>query len=234
MKLEQMVSDAEIAVTKSTNINARAREIVRDLEDQYDQWEGTADERNLSGTWKATRAHLTCIACQQTLGPQNYRAPCRHLFCFDCLRQLFEASYRGEKAWPARCCATRLPVETDTALQTVIEGESLRTYRKLAEEYDAEDRIYCGQTQCSAFIPKRFVVEMLDTAICPTCFSETCVKCKQAAHFGTCPIDEELERTKRLAGRRGWSTCSKCARVIEKAWGCNHMRYEVQDSRSGI
>lgn len=120
-------------------------------------------------------------------------------------------------------------MQEDAELRALMGAESLRTWRRLAEEYDSEDRIYCSKAPCSAFIPRRFIVETLDAAICPACFAETCIKCKQAGHVGDCPIDEGLEKTRQLASDSGWRACSNCARLVEKNGGCHHMRYETPE-----
>ena len=198
-----MVSDAETAVTNSLNIAGRAHETLRYFEEQADRRTEEADAINRSrrrvASYTAPPAYFSCMCCTERVGIRHFQAPCQHVFCGTCL------------------------------IRALMGAESLRTWRRLAEEYDSEDRIYCSKAPCSAFIPRRFIVETLDAAICPACFAETCIKCKQAGHVGDCPIDEGLEKTRQLASDSGWRACSNCARLVEKNGGCHHMRYETPE-----
>lgn len=88
------------------------------------------------------------------------RTPCGHVYCIECLRQLFQASMQDETLMPPRCCRQEIPIPL--AKLTAKEIEDFNAKRL---EYSTVDRLYCYQPTCSTFIPPSFIVNSVGT--CP-------------------------------------------------------------------
>ncbi|KAL1871635.1 hypothetical protein Daus18300_004635 [Diaporthe australafricana] len=120
----------------------------------------------------------------------------------------------------AQCCEQPVPFDENRAF---LDAEIAQQFPKKVLEYSTphRNRTYCCNRDCAAFIPNE--VGEHTTASCDECGSRTCIACKNAAHDGVCPVDEELQRVLRLANHEGWQRCSSCGAMVELDTGCLHM-----------
>jgi hypothetical protein len=88
------------------------------------------------------------------------RAPCRHIYCVGCLRNLFTASLQDETLMPPRCCRQEIPVAL-----AQLTPEEIEEFNAKRLENSTVDRLYCSQPTCSAFIPPALIVNSVGT--CP-------------------------------------------------------------------
>ncbi|KAK8127919.1 hypothetical protein PG984_009027 [Apiospora sp. TS-2023a] len=186
-------------------------------------------QRAESSRWAATRLPVhapaqpfrvhECIACGEMRQSKDLsRAPCKHQYCRDCLRRLFEDSMLDETLFPPRCCKKNLPLDENIKF---LPPKVVKTFRKKAIEFSTPNRTYCHRKGCSAFIsPKRCVDGV---ARCGACKAETCTNCKSASHGGDCPHDEQLQQVIAMAQNQGWQRCRNCRTMVELDYGCNHM-----------
>jgi hypothetical protein len=99
----------------------------------------------------------------------------------------------------------------------------VRAYEEKKVEFGTEDRVYCADPVCSAFIHVKGVGT--EKATCMKCGKVTCVMCKAAAHVGDCPKDTAMQHLLATAKEEGWQRCRACRRVVELDTGCNHITY---------
>ena len=160
------------------------------------------------------------------------KTPCDHNYCKDCLVSLVSAATTDESLFPVRCCRINIPIESVTRyLPTAL----LATFQAKAKEFStpANARVYCCIPTCSAFLGNAEEVKQnrlvhwmssYSNLRCDNCRVETCVDCRQRAHPNdTCKQNNAAEQVKNLARSQGWQTCPACKRIIELAFGCNHM-----------
>ncbi|KAK3113654.1 hypothetical protein LTR53_008836, partial [Teratosphaeriaceae sp. CCFEE 6253] len=169
---------------------------------------------------EAALERLRCVGCYENTRPGAYlRAPCNHVYCTDCLSQLFERSMAEETLFPPRCCMQAiLLTEAEDVLQPAVAEEFASRFVELSTAH----RTYCFEPTCATFIPPDAIRG--DVAVCPTCVRITCAMRKQASHAGRdCPRDEALQQLLETAQEEGWRRCGNCSRVIELNYGCNHI-----------
>ncbi|KAK4914332.1 hypothetical protein LTR49_017470 [Elasticomyces elasticus] len=162
---------------------------------------------------------VLCRACNDHCPVDDtIKATCTHVYCDDCLDTLYRASMTDETLFPPRCCRQELPWDkAKHHLDTTLKGE----FETKRVELRAKDRTYCHVPTCSVFINPADYVD--DDAPCPNGCANTCIKCKQAAHVGECPKNEELEALLATAKLNDWQTCYDCRRMVELKIGCFHM-----------
>ncbi|CAD0083636.1 unnamed protein product, partial [Aureobasidium vineae] len=133
---------------------------------------------------------ITCVACTDQLPWFDIlEASCGHRYCVECLTVLFRDSMVDETMYPPRCCRQAIPLD-DAKL--VLHPKLVRDFEKKSIELDTQDRTYCFDPRCSAFIPTQRIAD--DVAGCLDCGKGTCATCKAAAHRGDCPRDENLQQ----------------------------------------
>ena len=184
-------------------------------EPENSAWAGLRRRRQDSGN-----LNRQCEACRE---PKEYidliAAPCRHEYCRDCLRGLFDASLTDESLFPPRCCRTPIPIKDVGIFLT---KELKQKFEDKKVEFGTPNRTYCSRPLCSVFIVSENIIE--DTAVCPECFTQTCTMCKSEAHAGAdCPNDTALQGVLDLADENGWQRCYACRRMVELDVGCNHI-----------
>jgi hypothetical protein len=90
-----------------------------------------------------------------------------------------------------------------------------------------ESRIFCPNTACGEFIPRRGKIDPKHPleVVCRKCRSRACSTCKRAAHaFGQdCPADWELDAVLQMGEKSGWRRCYKCRTLVELTQGCSHI-----------
>ncbi|KAL7938805.1 hypothetical protein V8C35DRAFT_289242 [Trichoderma chlorosporum] len=168
---------------------------------------------------KATKRRR-CIVCNDEFPfAETLRCACSHDYCRECLSNYVKKAIDDESIFPPRCCGQPIPLTGVN--QIFISSDILGKYRAKELEYNAEKRVYCHIPACSTFIPKQFFKD--EVATCVKCSKKTCVICKGASHEGDCPKDTATADLLRVAGDRGWKRCYRCRRVVELAYGCNHI-----------
>ena len=142
----------------------------------------------------------------------------RHVYCRNCLRDLFVLSITDESLFPPKCCGSIIPVSLIDEKLTLEESNA---FHDAETEYSTSNRVYCAQFDCGRFISMKDVVD--DRAHCGACGNETCIHCKREAHHGDCPADEALQNLIAYAAEEHWQRCFGCGAMVERPEGCNHM-----------
>lgn len=160
-----------------------------------------------------------CVACGEDKKFFDVaRAPCRHEYCRECLKDLFQTSITDESLFPPRCCRLSIPIGS---VRLFLNSELVHAYERKKIEFDTPNRTYCCLPTCSAFIRTENIQE--EVAICLDCGTETCTTCKMGAHQGDCPNDVALQQVLQAASENGWQRCYSCWRIVELNYGCNHI-----------
>lgn len=175
---------------------------------------------------EATAALLTCTGCESLFTRhQSFKAPCdRHYYCRECLANFFEYTIGDEMLYPPKCCNHEILLKN---VKTLLDDKLVARYADKKIEYDTEPtkRTYCSGDNCKTFIPETSIED--EVAICSDCGKRTCTICKEAAHRGDCPKDEDTQSLLELADNEGWQRCynTKCHRVVALTIGCNHITW---------
>lgn len=205
------------------------RKIAEDLEDHENNFEEALETAAFGWTYKedndevieapAEVRYVSYIACADDFPEYEIvKVPCNHVYCHDCLAQLYESSMTDETLYPRRCCHQEFP----WALVRHALSQQLRSRCGAKRvELDTKNRTYCHQNACSAFINPNKIHGTI--APCPRCRSDTCSTCKNAWHRGACPRDELMDELMQTANRNEWQRCYGCCPVIELKTGCNHI-----------
>lgn len=179
----------------------------------------------LSGVHQeAHAALLTCTGCDSRFTRhQSFKAPCdRHFFCFECLANFFEYTIGDESLYPPKCCDAEISLDN---VKKLLDDKLVARYEKKKVEYDTvpTKRTYCHGLKCNTFIPESSIEN--DVATCSDCGKRTCTICKEKAHRGDCPKDEDTQSLLDMAEKEGWQRCynTKCHRVVALTIGCNHI-----------
>jgi len=145
--------------------------------------------------------------------------PCGHHYCGRCLTQIFKAATTDGFRYPPRCCR---PISLDQA-RRLLNMKVEKDYLEKRVEWDTNDRTYCSNKNCLAFI--RPAIIRGKKATCSKCGKTTCSECKTAAHYNETPCgkDNDLQKALSLIQRNRWQRCTDCGEGIERTEGCNHM-----------
>jgi hypothetical protein len=184
-----------------------------------DECNGGQAESSSSAVGRREQTEV-CEACREEVNTfELAHAPCGHVYCRTCLRDLFEAAMMDESLFPPRCCRQHISPEENCILLT---AELIQRFDKKKIEFTIINRTYCCMPTCSTFIEPQYISS--DIATCPDCSSKTCAICK-GAHEGDCPNDVALQQILEVARENGWQRCYACRTLVELDHGCNHMRY---------
>lgn len=211
------VSDAKFL----TVLRDRAKGQPNEKDDRHDQRGTGYNDSVKHGNGPRTSQ---CVCCMTNFTSQEtVTCRCSHIYCHDCLGDFFRRALTDESTFPPKCCNQPIPVDDDD-IKAVL-GESLiAEYRDKKEELETQDRTYCSNQECSAWIPPRHFEAEIGVAKCPKCQASTCTVCKSAAHEGAdCPEDEGTKTILDLAKQENWRQCYQCHRVVELTQGCWHM-----------
>ncbi|KAI1074392.1 hypothetical protein F5B20DRAFT_596094 [Whalleya microplaca] len=160
-----------------------------------------------------------CDACGDQINLDKLAtAPCQHEYCSECLTRLFYDATRDETLFPPRCCRQPIPLDDNLAY---IDTDVVEEFFEKSVEFSTSNRIYCHNADCASFIPPANCINQVAT--CNSCASRTCTTCKNAAHGGDCPDDEQLQQVLQLAREEGWQRCGRCRSMVELNVGCYHM-----------
>jgi hypothetical protein len=169
--------------------------------------------------YQSDRCH-TCTACMDSKAWfEVHAADCKHEYCEDCLRRLFEDSYKDESLFPPRCCQKPFPVENNASLTVHLPLDLVSRWPLRKIEVNTKDRTYCHK--CGTFILPATI--MNNRAKCGTCDIDTCSKCKKPYHFFGCLVDVAEQQVIELARKEGWQRCTGCRGMVELKKGCHHM-----------
>ena len=152
--------------------------------------------------------------------------PCGHHYCDICIRVLINQAATDEGKMPPRCCSKAIPGHV---VKMVLSKEDQQIFMKSVLQFSTpwEARIFCPNTACGEFIPKRDKIDPKHPfeVVCRQCTQQACSICKRAAHaFGQdCPMDWELDAVLLMGEKSGWRRCYKCRNLVELTQGCSHI-----------
>lgn len=150
-------------------------------------------------------------------------APCKDLYCVNCLKDLFIRATADESLFPPRCCRQEIPFDL---VGNLLSEEEIRVFDNAAVEFNTHDRTYCSNQSCGKFILPERINNETSRAECHSCDTDTCSLCKHAFHGGDCTTDNALESVLNLAKGEGWQRCPDCKTMVELTYGCYHITYE--------
>ncbi|KAM0140739.1 hypothetical protein ACHAP3_002417 [Botrytis cinerea] len=166
-------------------------------------------------------SQVQCSLCQESQDIQlNFAFPCGCVYCSTCLRGRFTRAIEDESMFPVSCC---LDVDDLTLAYHLLSPEIIRDYEDKKIEYESEDRMYCSNKFCSAFIAQERIKGHQAFCKKSACGMVTCTKCKSEWHDGECSRDYDKELVLAEAQRQGWKQCGNCGTLIEYAAGCPKM-----------
>lgn len=148
---------------------------------------------------------------------------CNHVWCRTCLTEMFDLAAKNESNYPIRCCASTTAMALDLpGVVSLVGRAAISAIQAKVVEYGTEDKTYCHEPRCSAFIAPDTINER--QATCGACQQNTCAQCKAEYHEDKCDRanDEAFEQWRQ---DNEAATCNVCHRVIIISHGCNHMRY---------
>ncbi|KAJ9669254.1 hypothetical protein H2201_000606 [Coniosporium apollinis] len=211
-KLEDTTEEETIERVAEHGIKKKLDQKITDKSDEK------SDERSPASTCYA------CVACADLKPYMDCLVlrcqPEPHVYCLDCVVNLFKASISDTSLFPPRCC--REPISIESARPFLAE-DSIRTFEEKSLELSTPNPIYCCRPECSHFIPPSRIRE--DKASCPTCGIRTCTHCKKRAHKGFCSKDPSVEELLGVAKDRHWQRCYNCHAMVELTVSCNHITY---------
>ena len=129
------------------------------------------------------------------------------------------SGFQGRDVVPATLLSAAYPAESVAHHMPLAE---VRRFNLASIEFSTNNRTYCANLHCSAFIPPNDI--HADIAKCGLCRQHTCTICKQKSHVGDCPHDLSIQNTLDMASDKGWRRCSNCQRMVELNLGCNHIK----------
>ena len=171
---------------------------------------------------------LECKVCFDNITSNEYIfTPCGHHLCRTCVEGSFRTALSDRERFPPRCCPLNEEGEiTLKSSRRLLPADLIREFKDKAEEWGTPDGTYCHVPGCSAFIPSTHVDDYRQRGTCPKCRAKTCTACKLEYHRGMeCPEDPGQCALEALAEREGWKACPSCGVMVERVFGCNHMKY---------
>ena len=157
-----------------------------------------------------------CLSCETGYSNEDLlELPCHDRYCKDCLTTLFEAAIKDEELFPPRCCGLRISFKL---ARTQLPKDLAKRFKMIRLELSTKQRTYCCVPACSTFIAPHSIHN--GQAICQSCRTVTCSKCRNKWHFGPCTEGDESAFFD-LARAEKWKKCPTCLRFVEKTHGCN-------------
>lgn len=177
-------------------------------------------DRSQTGVDMGITTQLNCVACGDEKSYfEVIDAPCGHIYCKECIRELFEKSCHDETMFPPRCCRQQIQPSHAAIFLT---RELIEQFEEKLIEFSCDDRTYCTNRECLKFIPPGTIANGIGH--CQKCNTNTCTFCKNEAHRETdCPNDVNLQAVIDLAKTEGWQRCGRCRMMVELGIGCYHM-----------
>jgi hypothetical protein len=149
-----------------------------------------------------------------TLGCQ----PEPHVYCHECLIDLFQCALVDTTLFPPRCCKVAIPLET---CREIVPKELIKDFDLKVEELSTPNPTYCADPVCAKFIQVKDIKHEVGT--CIFCEAKTCTVCKKEEHEGLCPEDPQVKLLMDAAKRSKWQVCGHCKNMVELSVGCFHM-----------
>ncbi|KAK1989245.1 IBR finger domain-containing protein [Colletotrichum cereale] len=162
-----------------------------------------------------------CVICRDVHDTRELyeNHGCQHMYCADCLRDLFESSINDEALFPPRCCGHAISIDD---ISGQFSDEFVEIFHAKSVEYSTTDRTYCHVPTCSAFIPP--ATTQGDVGTCPDCQTRVCALYKGPEHQNhACIQDAAAQEVLRLAEENNWKRCPSCQTVVELGMGCHHI-----------
>jgi hypothetical protein len=180
---------------------------------------GEASSSSQGGNSRKRPLQELCGVCNE-LQPVAHlsRLLCGHIYCYQCLQQLYETCTKDEQLYPPRCCRQ---IIVTRSIRHLLHADLLCRFEEKSQEYESKDRTYCVSPTCSKFIHPREIVK--SQATCGACGTITCSRCKGTFHQGECVQDPGEKVVLDTAQQHGWQRCYACRNVVELAYGCHHM-----------
>ncbi|KAF8554436.1 hypothetical protein OG21DRAFT_1377880, partial [Imleria badia] len=168
---------------------------------------------------------VDCVVCQDTfeLGA-CFHAPCGHYLCPECSAGMAEAALAegNEELFPLRCCNKAFPLKKFLkSLSKPLRASVIAKSKEIS--VPGPQRLYCPNDTCSAFLGRSSGRKKVVS--CPQCHAKVCSGCKHISHSRRpCRRDELAREARRFASRQGWKVCPACGVIVERDYGCSHMR----------
>jgi len=154
---------------------------------------------------------------------------CGHRICSPCISEMFKGAITNESRYPPRCC---VPISLETA-PSFLNWEIAKQFEEKKVEWDTENRTYCSNEECGAFVRPRNIHGTL--AYCSRCQRVTCTNCKRVGHGDRpCVDDEGVQQALQLINQNNWRRCSSCRNGVERIDGCNHMTLAILTPSSHV
>ncbi len=165
-----------------------------------------------------------CISCGTPIRELR-QLSCGHLWGRSCLLARIELALRWEGDWGAQCCEKINDVEMRSLAPFV--GESI--VQRYLDKYDEmetprDQRIYCANSRCSAFLGQRGTGVHLDS--CLKCDTSTCLACGNVGQLhdhDQCPSERTIVSHEELVRLGKLQQCPGCPEVVELREACNHI-----------
>lgn len=165
-------------------------------------------------------SYPSCVACETIcIEVETAEGICKHDYCQECLENMFKSSLTDDGVFPPHCCHGPISLES---VREYLTTSTIRAFERKTKEVATPNKTYCHVAVCSAWIEPENVKD--DKGTCSECRKVTCTICKGATHDGDCPKDEGLQQVLALGEAQKWQRCLKCRTMVEKEYGCNHMR----------
>ncbi|KAL6304237.1 hypothetical protein BKA93DRAFT_301530 [Sparassis latifolia] len=172
----------------------------------------------LHSTKSVARKREECVICTDRIDGVEIRAPCGHFYDVGCLMDLFRSATVDESLFPPRCCQQPFAFNE---VRCYLGAELSASFEAKAVEFSTANRLYCHRPTCSAFLGSK--TADVTSRTCLKCFSQTCGRCKEAAHGTLSCTDADDASILALAQEAGWKRCPRCRHMVELAIGCYHM-----------
>jgi len=161
----------------------------------------------------------TCCAYAETKpGSVTVRFPCAHVYCHDCIIELFDfAVHKDASLFPPRCC--KIPISDN--IYSFLPAKLLEEVHAKKAIQDYEHSTFCSG--CWALIPDDMIEHSVAT--CSKCQTKTCTTCGDKAHEGLCSEDDDTKLLMATVEKVSWQRCSRCKNMVELSHGCLHIMY---------
>ncbi|KAI4244200.1 MAG: hypothetical protein L6R42_010526 [Xanthoria sp. 1 TBL-2021] len=146
---------------------------------------------------------------------QPFPKTAAHSWCEICLRSAIQIAFKTRTR--AQCCDD-IPLfwlrHFDPALA--------KKYQLKVWQPTTPNATYCSNPICNTFSNNKAAVN--DILTCKKCSTQTCTKCKEAAHPDeSCDQGKDRQKMLKLAGEKKWTPCPACGLIVERAFGCRRM-----------
>lgn len=146
-----------------------------------------------------------------------------HVRCKDCLNENVRIGLSSRANYPPKCCG---PFDIVDIFEYLEEDVRAAWFDK-REEYEDIAPVYCAVKECSQYLTKEKLFGDGKWALCDKCCIKTCTGClclESAHEEGSAECPERISKMdKELMVKAGWKPCPRCAHMIERSDGCDHM-----------